>query len=90
MTIEELRAEVTKLNNENKQLTENYNTIKSQLDEKEKTIENLNSSVSDLKQKNYDLFVQIGTQTKDTQKNEEPKEPTMSVADITYKLLGGR
>nr|DAN06797.1 MAG TPA: Phi29 scaffolding protein [Caudoviricetes sp.] len=90
MTIEELRAEVTKLTNENKKLNEDYNIIKTQLDEKEKTIENLNSSVSDLKQKNYDLFVQIGTQTKDSQKNEEPKEPAMSVADITYKLLGGR
>lgn len=91
MTIEELRAEVTKLQNENHQLTENYETVKSQLDERDSTIESLHSNISELKQKNYDLFVQIGTQRKEDSKQEpQPNEREMSVADITYKLLGGR
>ena len=92
MNEEELRAEVTRLTNENKELTDKYNTVTEQIKVKDEEITSLNSKVSDLKQKNYDLFIQIPnieeTQTQ-TQKSSITTERETSIADVVSKLLGG-
>ena len=93
MNEEELRAEVTRLTNENKELTDKYNTVAEQIKVKDEEITSLNSKVSDLKQKNYDLFIQIPntTNNEETQKQKSSitTERETSIADVVSKLLGG-
>lgn len=93
MNEEELRAEVTRLTNENKELTDKYNTVAEQIKVKDEEITSLNSKVSDLKQKNYDLFIQIPNTTNNeetqTQKSSITTERETSIADVVSKLLGG-
>ena len=93
MNEEELRAEVTRLTNENKELTDKYNTVTEQIKVKDEEITSLNSKVSDLKQKNYDLFIQIPNTTNNeetqTQKSIITTERETSIADVVSKLLGG-
>lgn len=95
MNEEELRAEVTRLTNENKELTDKYNTVTEQIKVKDEEITSLNSKVSDLKQKNYDLFIQIPNTTNNeetqtqTQKSSITTERETSIADVVSKLLGG-
>lgn len=91
MNEEELRAEVTRLTNENKELTDKYNTVTEQIKVKDEEITSLNSKVSDLKQKNYDLFIQIPntTNNEETQDSSITKERETSIADVVSKLLGG-
>ena len=95
MNEEELRAEVTRLTNENKELTDKYNTVTEQIKVKDDEITSLNSKVSDLKQKNYDLFIQIPNTTNNeetqtqTQKSSITTERETSIADVVSKLLGG-
>ena len=95
MTEEEMREKVVSLENENKDLLDKYNTVSEQIKVKDDEITSLNSKVSDLKQKNYDLFIQIPnssnneeTQTQ-TQKSSITTERTTSIADVVSKLLGG-
>ena len=47
MNEEELRAEVTRLTNENKELTDKYNTVTEQIKVKDDEITSLNYKVSD-------------------------------------------
>ena len=95
MNEEELRAEVTRLTNENKELTDKYNTVTEQIKVKDEEITSLNSKVSDLKQKNYALFIQIPNTTNNeetqtqTQKSSITTERETSIADVVSKLLGG-
>ena len=91
MNEEELRAEVTRLTNENKELTDKYNTVTEQIKVKDEEITSLNSKVSDLKQKNYDLFIQIpnNTNNEETQNSSFTTERETSIADVVSKLLGG-
>lgn len=91
MTEEQMREKITQLENDNKTLTENFNTVNDQIKVKDEQITSLNSTVSDLKQKNYDLFIQVSKPIDNTQETKtETQEKTMSVADITSKLLGGK
>ena len=96
MTEEEMREKVVSLENENKDLLDKYNTVSEQIKVKDDEITSLNSKVSDLKQKNYDLFIQIPnssnneeTQTQ-TQKSSITTERTTSIADVVSNLLGGK
>ena len=96
MTEEEMREKIVSLENENKDLLDKYNTVSEQIKVKDDEITSLNSKVSDLKQKNYDLFIQIPnssnneeTQTQ-TQKSSITTERTMSIADVVSNLLGGK
>lgn len=93
MTEEQMREKITQLENENKSLSENFNTVSEQIKIKDNEINSLNSTVSDLKQKNYDLFIQV-TQPIDNNQNtnETPKqqEETKSISDIVSNLLGGK
>ena len=96
MTEEEMREKIVSLENENKDLLDKYNTVSEQIKVKDDEITSLNSKVSDLKQKNYDLFIQIPnssnneeTQTQ-TQKSSITTERTTSIADVVTNLLGGK
>lgn len=93
MNEEELRAEVTRLTNENKSLTDKYNTLNEQIKTKDDEINSLNSTVSDLKQKNYDLFIQIPNniagEKEITNNIPTQSDNTISTADVITKLLGG-
>lgn len=96
MTEEEMREKIVSLENENKDLLDKYNTVSEQIKVKDDEITSLNSKVSDLKQKNYDLFIQIPnssnneeTQTQ-TQKSIITTERTTSIADVVSNLLGGK
>ena len=96
MTEEEMREKIVSLENENKDLLDKYNTVTEQIKVKDDEITSLNSKVSDLKQKNYDLFIQIPnssnneeTQTQ-TQKSSITTERTTSIADVVSNLLGGK
>lgn len=86
MTEEEMRARITELEKENKSLQDNFNTIQEQIKTKESEITSLNSTVSDLKQKNYDLFIQVSTPV-DTPQEKPQQENTVSVADIINSLI---
>lgn len=86
MTEEEMREQITKLTDENKALTENFNTVKSQIDEKEKEITSLHGTVSELKQKNYDLFVKVQTPVEPIIKEPQVKIPSME--EVINKLKG--
>jgi len=89
MTDEEMREEISKLKDENKTLLENYDTIKSQVETKDKEITSLNENVSTLKQKNYDLFVKVQSQD-DVSHIEKPKEIKVpSMNEVISKLKGG-
>ena len=96
MTEEEMREKIVSLENENKDLLDKYNTVTEQIKVKDDEITSLNSKVSDLKQKNYDLFIQIPnssnneeTQTQ-TQNSSITTERTTSIADVVSNLLGGK
>ena len=96
MTEEEMREKIVSLENENKDLLDKYNTVSEQIKVKDDEITSLNSKVSDLKQKNYDLFIQIPnssnneeTQTQ-TQKSSITTERTTSITDVVSNLLGGK
>lgn len=96
MTEEEMREKIVSLENENKDLLDKYNTVSEQIKVKDDEITSLNSKVSDLKQKNYDLFIQIPnssnneeTQTQ-TQKSSITTERETSIADVVSNLLGGK
>lgn len=89
MNEEELRAEVTRLTNENKTLTDNYNTVNDQIKVKDNEITSLNSNVNELKQKNYDLFIQVSKPIETVKTpQEKPTETTVSINDIALKLGG--
>lgn len=91
MTEEQMRERIVELENENRKLTENYETVNSQIKVKDDEITSLNSTVSELKQKNYDLFIQV---SKPIDKEEETNTNTqsqsaMSLSDVATKLTGG-
>ena len=94
MTEEEMREKIVSLENENKDLLDKYNTVSEQIKVKDDEITSLNSKVSDLKQKNYDLFIQIPNSSSNeetqTQKSSITTERTTSIADVVSNLLGGK
>lgn len=94
MTEEEMREKIVSLENENKDLLDKYNTVSEQIKVKDDEITSLNSKVSDLKQKNYDLFIQIPNSSNNeetqTQKSSITTERTTSIADVVSNLLGGK
>ena len=88
MTEEQMRERINQLESENKELNEKFNTVNDQIKVKEEEITSLNSTVSDLKQKNYDLFIQVSKPIDNTETKEETKqEKTISVADIVTNLM---
>lgn len=88
MTEEEMREQITKLTEENKTMKENFNTVNSQLETKDKEIASLHGTVSELKQKNYDLFVKV--QTPVELNIDEPKVKIPSMEEVINKLKGDK
>lgn len=90
MTEEQMRERIVELENENKKLTENYETVNSQLKVKDDEITSLNSTVSELKQKNYDLFIQVSKPIDKEETNTNTQsQSAMSLSDVATKLTGG-
>ena len=58
-SIEDLRAEILEYQSKIEQLNTNIENLNNQINEKDKTITTLNSDIGNLKQKNYDLFMQV-------------------------------
>ena len=88
MTEEEMRAKITEQEKSISSLTEERDLYKSQIENKDNEINSLKSNVSELKQKNYDLFIQIPNkiETSDVDVNTN-KQNTMSTSDIVSKIL---
>lgn len=88
MTEEEMRTKITELEQTNKELTENFNNANETIKAKETMINTLNSNVSELKQKNYDLFIKVSNNVEQVEKN-ETEEKEVSTSDIISNLIGG-
>lgn len=92
MTEEQMRERIVELENENRKLTENYETVNSQIKVKDDEITLLNSTVSELKQKNYDLFIQVSKPIDKEETNtntQSQSQSAMSLSDVATKLTGG-
>ena len=85
-TIEDLRAEILDYK---KQLEEQSTTIENlnnQITTKDTTIENLNKDIGQLKQKNYDLFMQVSNNPQEIPKEKEKE--VISLDTIINNLRG--
>ena len=58
-SIEDLRAEIIDYKNQIENQTATIENLNNQISTKDSTIENLNKDIGQLKQKNYDLFMQV-------------------------------
>ena len=76
-SIEDLRAEILDYQSKIEQLNTNIENLNNQINEKDKTITTLNSDIGNLKQKNYDLFMQVSNNPQ-----EPPKEKEIEVISL--------
>lgn len=89
MTEEEMRAKITEQEKSISTLTEERDLYKSQIENKDNEINSLKTNVSELKQKNYDLFIQIPTKIETNQSDENNNvQNTKSISDIVSNMLG--
>lgn len=88
MTEEEMRAKITEQEKSISSLTEERDLYKSQIESKDSEINSLKSNVSELKQKNYDLFIQIPNKVETSNVDVNTNEQNaMSTSDIVSKML---
>lgn len=87
MTEEEMRAKITEQEEYISNITNERDTYKEQIETKEKEIISLHGTVSELKQKNYDLFIKVQTPVEDIIDKTQVKIPTME--EVISKLKGG-
>ena len=85
-SIEDLRAEILDYQSEIEQLNTNIENLNNQINEKDKTITTLNSDIGNLKQKNYDLFMQVSN-TPQTPPDPKPVE-VVSLDTIINTIRG--
>ena len=76
-SIEDLRAEILDYQSKIEQLNTNIENLNNQIKEKDETITTLNSDIGNLKQKNYDLFMQVSNNPQ-----EPPKEKEIEVISL--------
>ena len=76
-SIEDLRAEILDYQSKIEQLNTNIENLNNQINEKDETITALNSDIGNLKQKNYDLFMQVSNNPQ-----EPPKEKEIEVISL--------
>lgn len=89
MTEEEMRAKITEQEKSISTLKEERDLYKSQIETKDNEINSLKTNVSELKQKNYDLFIQIPTKIETNQNDENNNvQNTKSISDIVSNMLG--
>ena len=76
-TIEDLRAEIIDYKKQLEQQSTTIENLNNQITTKDTTIENLNKDIGQLKQKNYDLFMQVSNNPQ-----EPPKEKEIEVISL--------
>lgn len=84
--VEDLREEILNLNKQLEASLKVQEGLNNSLKEKEALIADLNNSVSDLKSKNYDLFVQVSNKIEEPKV--ETKEDIMPLSDIINSMIG--
>ena len=85
-SIEDLRAEILVYKNKLEQQNITIENLNNQITAKETTIENLNKDIGNLKQKNYDLFMQVSNNPQELPKD-KPIE-VISLDTIINNLRG--
>ena len=85
-SIEDLRAEILEYQSKIEQLNTNIENLNNQINEKDKTITTLNSDIGNLKQKNYDLFMQVSNTP---QTPPEPKQVEVVSLDTIINTIRG-
>lgn len=98
LTDVELRQQILDLQKKNEELTTNYNTVNDQLKTRNEEVNSLNGKISELKQTNYDLFIQVSSPLGDksdhqntnvNQQVETQQTKAKSLNEIAT-LLGGK
>ena len=85
-SIEDLRAEIIDYKKQIEQQTTTIENLNNQISTKDSTIENLNKDIGQLKQKNYDLFMQVSNNPQEPPK---PKEVEVISLDTIINNLRG-
>ena len=85
-TIEELRAEIINYKKQIENQTTTIENLNNQITTKDSTIENLNKDIGQLKQKNYDLFMQVSNTP---QTPPEPKPVEVVSLDTIINTIRG-
>lgn len=85
-TIEDLRAEIIDYKKQIEQQTTTIENLNNQITTKDTTIENLNKDIGQLKQKNYDLFMQVSNNPQEPSKPQEKE--VISLDTIINNLRG--
>ena len=87
-SIEDLRAEILDYQSKIEQLNTNIENLNNQINEKDKTITTLNNDIGNLKQKNYDLFMQVSNNPQESPKEKEKEIEVISLDTIINNLRG--
>ena len=87
MSEEELRQAYTDLQKQHTELQQNFVTLQNKISSQTEEITTLNSTISDLKVKNYDLFLKVSNPIENTPQENPQEVNTMSTSDIVYKLI---
>ena len=85
-TIEDLRAEIIDYKKQIENQTTIIENLNNKISTKDSTIENLNKDIGQLKQKNYDLFMQVSNNPQEPPKNQEKE--VISLDTIINNLRG--
>lgn len=85
-TIEDLRAEIIDYKKQLEQQSTTIENLNNQITTKDTTIENLNKDIGQLKQKNYDLFMQVSNNPQEPSKEKEKE--VISLDTIINNLRG--
>ena len=85
-TIEDLRAEIINYKKQLEQQSTTIENLNNQITTKDSTIENLNKDIGQLKQKNYDLFMQVSNNPQEPSKEKEKE--VISLDTIINNLRG--
>ena len=85
-SIEDLRAEIINYKKQLEQQSTTIENLNNQITTKDSTIENLNKDIGQLKQKNYDLFMQVSSNPQEPPKEKEKE--VISLDTIINNLRG--
>ena len=85
-SIEDLRAEIVEYKKQLEQQNNIIENLNNQITNKETTINSLNNDIGQLKQKNYDLFMQVSNNPQEPPK---PKEVEVISLDTIINNLRG-
>ena len=85
-TIEDLRAEILDYKKQLEQQSTTIENLNNQIITKDTTIENLNKDIGQLKQKNYDLFMQVSNNPQEPSREKEKE--VISLDTIINNLRG--